>query len=158
MNGSYKILYIYSGAEWFPIGCLTSNSISESTDVLDSSTRGNTDGWKSFVPTNQSFTISFDGILSEDNRGGTILTYGDIKGFKRARTKIQWRIAMSDGSGDTDAGYGYITSIGEAASIDEFITFTGEIIGVGDPSVTSWTPPTYDDIIDMIPIYESAKN
>jgi TP901-1 family phage major tail protein len=157
MNGSLKILYLYSNTEWFPIGCLTSNSISESSETLSSTTRDNTDGWTSAVPTNQSYSISFDGILTEDDRGGTVITYGEIKALKRNRTQIQWKIAMSDGSGDTDAGYGYITSIGESANIDEFISFSGQIIGVGDPSIESWTPPTYDDIIDMIPIYDAAK-
>ena len=157
MNGSYKILYLYSNTQWFPIGCLTSNAISESSDTLSSTTRDNSNGWTSSIPTNQSYSISFDGILSEDNRGSSILTYGDIKSFKRNRTKVSWKIAMSDGTGDTDAGEGYITSVSESASIGEAVSFSGEIMGVGDPSVETWTPPTYDDIEDMIPPYNAAK-
>ena len=157
MNGTYKLLYIYFVDAYYPIGCLTSNSFSEGVSMLGSTTRDNTDGWGSSVPTSQGYNISFSGILTLDNRGSTVITYADIKGLKRSRTKIQWRIVMSDGTGDTDQGYGYITSISQSASVDEAISFDGEITGVGVPSVTTWTPPTLDDLESMIPPYEAAK-
>lgn len=157
MNGTYKILYIYHVDDYYPIGCLTSNSFSEGVEVLDSTIRGNTGGWGTFTPTSQSYNISFSGILTLDDRGSTIVTYADLQGIKRNRTEVQWRIAMSDGEGDTDEGTGYITSLNQVASIDESISFDGEITGSGEPTTTTWTPPTYNDIIDMIPIYNAAK-
>lgn len=156
LNGSYKILYIYSGVDFYPIGCLTTNAIEESVSMLESSTRDNSNGWRSSVPTAQSFSVSFSGILGLDDRGGTVITFAQLKAFKRARTKIQWKIDSSEG-GDTDQGYGYITSLSETQEINEAITFDGSIVGTGDPSITEWTPPEYSDLIEMIPIYESAK-
>lgn len=156
MNGSYKILYIYFVDNYYPIGCLTENSFSEEVEMIDSTVRTNTDGWGSSRPTRQSYNISFSGVLSLDDRGGTIVTYPDLTGLKRSRTEILWRINSSEG-GDTEQGSGYITSLTDAASVDEAVTFSGEIVGIGEPETTTWTPPTYDDIINMIPIYNGAK-
>lgn len=157
LNGTYKILYIKSGSTFYPIGCLTGNSIAEEAEMLDSTTRDNTDGWTSGVPTTQAYSISFSGILTLDSRGGTVITYSELKTLKRARTKIEWKITSSEG-GDTDEGYGYIVSLGEAQGVDEAITFDGEIIGTGNPSVTTWSPPAVPDLTTMIPEYEDGKN
>ena len=156
LNGSYKILYIKSGESWLPIGCLTSNSISEGVSMLDSSTRDNTDGWTSSVPTSQSYSISFSGVLTLDDRGGTVMTYADIKALKRARTKINWRIDSSEG-GDTDEGFGYFVSLGEANEIDSAITFDGEIVGTGNPSITTWTPDSPPELTEIEPYYSAGK-
>ena len=156
MNGTYKILYIYFVDDYYPIGCLTENSFSEGVQVINSTVRTNTDGWGSSRPTTQNYNISFSGALSEDDRGGTIVTYPDLTGLKRSRTQIQWRINSSEG-GDTEQGNGYITSLSDSAAVDSTVTFSGEIVGVGEPTTTTWTPPAYDDIIDMIPIYNAAK-
>lgn len=157
LNGSYKILYIKVGTDWLPIGCLTNNAFSEEVAILSSSTRDNSNGWGSGVPTTQSYSISFSGILTLDNRGGTVITYAQIKALKRARTKIEWKIYSSEG-GDTDEGFGYFTSIGEANEIDEAIAFDGEILGTGDPSITTWEPPAVTDLTIMIPAYNTGKN
>ena len=156
-NGTYKLLYIYNVDDYYPIGCLTSNSISESAEVLEATTRGNSNGWTSIVPTAQSFSIGFSGVLEYTDRGGTIITYGTLKGLKRSRTKIQWRIVNSDGSGETDQGEGYLTSLSESAEMNSFVTFDGEIQGTGDPSTTTWTPTSYPDLDSMIPPYEAAQ-
>lgn len=157
MIGTYKILYIYHVDGYYPIGCLTSNSFSEGVATLDATMRSNSNGWGSVTPTTQNYNISFSGVLTLDDRGSTIITYADLQGIKRNRTVIQWRIAMSDGEGDTEEGSGYIVSLGQSAEVDSVITFDGEILGSGEPATTTWTPPTYDDIIDMIPPYNEAK-
>lgn len=157
LNGSYKLLYIKSGVDWFPIGCLTDNSFTEGTGTLDASTRDNTDGWQSSVPTTQNYTISFSGIVTLDDRGGTVIKYADLVALKRARTKIEWKIYSSEG-GDTEEGYGYLTSISDSASLDDAVSFDGEILGTGAPSTTTWTPPAVPDLTLMIPSYEGGKN
>jgi hypothetical protein len=93
--------------------------------------------------------------LTLDDRGGTIFNYEAIQALKRARTKIQWRITSDEG--EAENGYGYIVSLSNSASLDEFVTFDGEITGVGEPTTTAWTPPAYDDIDSMIPPYEAAQ-
>lgn len=154
-NGNDRLLYIYNVDDFYPIGCLRSNSFSESTDVLDATMRTDANGWVHAVPTTQSYEIAFDGVLSVENRGGTILTYGDIKALKRTRTKIQWKIISADG--DSEEGFGYFVSLGDQAGVGEFVTFSGSILGVGSPNSTAWTPPTYGDLTDMIPAYEAAQ-
>lgn len=156
LNGGYKLLYIKSGIDWFPIGCLTNNSFSESSGTLDVSTRDNTDGWQSIVPTIQNYNISFSGIVTVDDRGGTVLKYADLVALKRGRTKIEWKIYSSEG-GDTEEGFGYISSISDSASIEDSVSFSGEILGTGAPSTTTWTPPSVPDLTIMIPSYEIGK-
>ena len=156
-DGSDRILYIYDGTEleWFPIGCLTSNSFSEQTEMIGATMRSDADGWTQSLPTFQSFTISFSGVLTLDDRGATIINYESLQALKRARTKIQWRVTSDEGEAET--GYGYIVSLSNAASVNEFVTFDGSIQGVGAPTTTAWTPPTYGDIESMIPPYEATK-
>ena len=155
-NGIYKVLYIKVSTEWFPIGCLTSNSFSESVSMLGTTTRDNTNGWETSVPTTQSFNISFSGLLTFDDRGATVITYEEIKVLKRARTLIEWKIESSEG-GDTESGYGYITSLSDSAEIDSFLSFTGEIKGYSTPTTTAGTTPSTLTLDDMTVPYEAAK-
>ena len=64
-NGGYRILYIDSGAGYLPVGCLTSHSFSEESETLNTTTRDN-GGWSTEVPTNQSYSISFDGLVLDN--------------------------------------------------------------------------------------------
>lgn len=156
-NGTYKLLYIKVGTDFFPVGCLTENSFSENVEMLNSTTRENTDGWQSSIPTLQSYSISFSGVLDTEDRGGTVITYASIKTLKRSRSKIEWKIMSSEG-GDTDQGYGYFTSLSDSASMEEYVSFNGEIEGFGEPIIIPGAAiPTAPDIIDMIPPFNTAK-
>ena len=154
-NGSDRLLYLYNTDDFYPIGCLTSNSFSERTDTLDATMRSDTNGWMQVVPVGQSYNLSFSGMLSLDDRGSTIMTYEDVKTLKRARTKVNWKIISSEG--DSEEGSGYIVSLSNTASVNDFVTFDGEIVGVGEPASTAWTPPENGEIESMIPPYEAAK-
>lgn len=156
IKGDYKILYIKESAVWYPIGCLTENSFSESVSMLDTTTRDNTDGWTTSRPTNQSFNISFSGIVETTDLGTTIINYDDLIALKRARTQIEWKIESSEGGND-QSGYGYITSLSDSSSVGALVTFSGEIVGWSIPVTTAWTAPTEPSLVDMIPIYETAK-
>ena len=129
INGTYRILYIKSGDAWFPVGCLTSNSFEESSEMLGTTTRDNVDGWTSSIPTNQSYSINFEGILTQDQESAIYLTYSDIKSFKRNRTLIEWKI--DDDYGNDDSGYAYIQSLSTANAVDEFVSFSGTMVGSG---------------------------
>ena len=126
-NGSFELLYILDSANvWKPIACLTEQSISESSDVIETTTRDN-QGWKTFLPTNQEFDISFSGldnfILFSDSQ----TTFFELRNLKQNRTRITWRI----GDGNYISGQGYITELSESYNIDELISFSGSIIGFG---------------------------
>ena len=55
------ILSILVNDEYYPVACLSNNSWSESVETIDTTTRDN-DGFKTSRPTNQSFSIDFEGI------------------------------------------------------------------------------------------------
>ena len=131
-NGTNKLLYIYVVDTYFPIGCLTSNSFSEQSDMLDTTTRDNAGGWKTSIPTNQSYNISFSGLITTSDKSGTILTYDDLRLLKRNRTQIYWK-TNSEITGYSDFGRGYISSLSNDAAVDENISFSCEIVGYGEP-------------------------
>ena len=155
-NGTYKVLYIELDSVFKPVGCLTDNSFSESVEVIDSTTRQNTGGWGTSTPTRQSYSISFSGIETFDDLGETVVSYYNLQTIKRNRTKINWKIYSSLG-GNTESGSGYITSLSSSASIDEAVSFDGEIIGFGIPTIEEGVPEDPLELVDMIPIYEAAK-
>ncbi len=88
LKGDIRILYIKDGSTYLPIGCLTSNPLSEETEMLQvaTSTAG---GWGTSIPTNQSFSIEFSGLQMLTTGAGdtTKLSYDTIRTKKRARTR-----------------------------------------------------------------------
>ena len=93
IDGTYSILYIKWEDEFLPIGCLTSDSFSEDIEMLDSTTRDNA-GWRTSTPTNQSYNISFDGIVKNTNFNGgdfTKISLDRLRVLKRSRTLIEWK-------------------------------------------------------------------
>lgn len=134
INGTYRILFIKWDDEFLPIGCLTSDSFDESVDMLDTTTRDN-QGWKTSTPTNQSYNISFDGVLINSNFTGgdsSKVSYDRLRVLKRNRTLIDWKIQDFLGI-FKDTGKGYITNLSDSANLDEFITFSASIVGYGQP-------------------------
>lgn len=130
IDGGYSLLYLdlKDGYGFLPVGCLTSNSFSESTEVLDSTTRDNL-GWSTSRLTNQSYNISFDGLVLESSISFTKNTAYNLTVAKRDRTLIDWKI------NDKDYGSGYITSLSNESGINENISFSAEIIGYGTPLI-----------------------
>ncbi len=61
VQGNDRILFIKRGDNFQPVGCLTSNGIDESTEFLPTTTR-NANGWETQRPTNQNYTINFEGL------------------------------------------------------------------------------------------------
>ena len=143
VKGDLKILYIKEGLTYLPIGCLTSHGFSESVETLDTTTRDN-NGWNTSKPTNQSYSISFDGVLTQELLSTTKVTFGQIKQLKRSRTLIEWKI--EDDNGNIDYGSGFFTDLSETASLNEFVTFNGTIIGYGKP---------VDPILEVYDAYEN---
>jgi len=127
INGTYRILYIDSGDGYQPIGCLTSHSFNEESDTLNTTTRDN-EGWNTEVPTNQRYSISFDGFVLE-NLSNTQQTYYDLKNIKRNRTLINWSIDHDE------YGRGYIISLSDSNNIDEFVAFSAQLVGYGKPLI-----------------------
>jgi hypothetical protein len=133
-NGNDRILYIKQLGNWLPIGCLTSNSLSESAEMLPTTTRDN-DGWSTSRPTMQSYSISFEGLqINTIVAGGTftVASYDRLKILKRSKILLDWKI---QGALFPTVDYGkcYITEISEASAVDEFLSFAGTLTGYGLP-------------------------
>ena len=146
INGTYNLLYIKWEDEFLPIGCLTSDSFSEEIEMLDSTTRDNA-GWKTGTPTNQSYNISFEGLVKNTNFNGgdfSKISLDRLRVLKRSRTLIEWRTEDKDLT-FVDSGFGHITSLSRSSTSDEFITFSANIEGYGAPASASGTVYTLGD-------------
>jgi predicted secreted protein len=141
INGKDKILYLDTGRGFFPIGCLTTNGMDESVEMLDTTTRDNTNGWSTGRPTRQNYNVSFDGLITQEVSSTTLVTYVELRQAKRDRQLISWKI--DDGAGQVDQGQGYIVNLSDSAAIDEYVSFSGSITGYGKPTDTIST--IYDD-------------
>jgi len=138
INGEDRILYIKVNGNYMPVGCLTGNSISESSEMLQTTTRDNS-GWATSRPLNQNYSISFDGVQVNTTVAGgsfSLLSYDKLKLLKRNKQLLDWKI---EGSIFPVVDYGkcYITELSEASNVGEFLTFTGSLTGFGIPQVTT---------------------
>jgi hypothetical protein len=137
-KGEDRVLYIKLNNNWLPIACLTSNSLSESSEMLVTTTRDNS-GWSTSRPTNQNYTIPFDGLQVNTTANGgnfTVASYDKLKQLKRNRTLLNWKI---EGTIFPIVDYGkcYITEISEASAVEEFLSFSGVMTGYGIPLTTT---------------------
>lgn len=132
-KGHTRILYIKDGEDYKPVGCLTSNPLSEGAEMLRTTT-AESGGWRTSIPTNQFFSISFEGmqILTGEDFDDTMLSYDTLREKKRAKDLIEWQIQSTENS-NVDEGSGYITDINEENSVGEYLTFSGTIEGFGEP-------------------------
>ena len=138
IDGTYRVLKIKLGGVFLPVGLLTSNSFSESVEMLDTTTRDNA-GYKTSTPTIQSYNIDFEGLIKQTLYVGqpeSVLTYQNIKTLKRNGTLIEWKIESSVDI-YVSTGFAHITSLSDSSSIDEFIAFNANLEGYG--SITETT-------------------
>lgn len=143
-NGNEQILYLVIDSVDCPIACLTESNFSESVETIETTTVDN-GGWTSSRPTNQSYNIDFSGVLIDDSLEASKHSLMKLRVIKRARTLVTWKIAL-DGVFE-QTGEGYITEISEASPSGEFITFSGSIVGYGQPTIVEQldTVYTYQD-------------
>lgn len=136
-NGADRILFIKIAGNWLPVGCLTDNSFEENAEMMDTTTRDN-GGWATSRPVMQSYGIGFNGLqLNTTVAGGNfgVVSYDMLKQLKRGKTLIEWKIEGTVWP-IIDYGKGFISSIGEANAIDELMSFSGQIVGFGEPLST----------------------
>lgn len=133
LKGEDSLFYIKYNGVWCPIACETSNSFSESVEMINTTTRDNA-GWKTEIPTNQSFSISLDAILTIDDKtaNSNVLSYNKIRKMKRERTLIEWKRETFEGW-YIDGGKAYIVDISDANAVGEDITFSLQLNGFGKP-------------------------
>lgn len=144
-RGDIRVLYIKIDGVFTPIGCLTSNPFSEDVDMLSTNTRNN-EGWRTSLPTTQGFTIGFEGLQVRNDEK---LSYLELKKLKRNRQRIEWQIGNLEET-FLDTGFGYITSIGETNGTGDVLSFSGEIVGYGIPTIIELDGDLWQDGETMI--------
>lgn len=138
LQGDTKIFYIKDASVWVPVGCLTSNGITEDAEFLETTTRLS-GGWRTTKPTNQSYTLNVEAYSTRDSG---LLSYEDLRDKKRARSLVEWKI--DDGT-NKETGYASISQIGETAPAGELVTFSMQLIGYGVPNAVLSADPDPTD-------------
>lgn len=85
----------------------------------------------------QSYSIGFNGLqLNTTVPGGNfnVISYDKLKQLKRSKSLLDWKIEGSIYP-IVDYGKGFLSSLGEANAIDEFMSFSGSITGFGEPKM-----------------------
>lgn len=133
IQGKESLFYIKYQNEWFPVSCLTGSPFSESSDMIDTTTR-DSNGWKTSIPTLQSYTIQIDGLVVKDDEDSlnNTLSYRKLREFKRNRNLIEWKIEMEEGY-YIDSGKAYISDISQSDNVGEMISFSASLVGFGKP-------------------------
>jgi hypothetical protein len=134
IKGEDRILSIGFEGVFYPIGCLSDNSFSENSEMLDTTTR-ESNGWATAQAVKQNYNISFNGLqINTTVSGGDTskFSYDTLKQIKRNREKIQWKIQGTQVP-SIDYGFCTINEISESTPVNEFITFTGNLLGFGQP-------------------------
>jgi hypothetical protein len=132
--GEDRLLYIKVNGEYLPIGCLTANSLEESSEFIDTTTRDNA-GWSTSRPVLQNYNISFSGLQVNTTLGGgdfTIASYDKLRDFKRNKILLDWKL-QGTLYPVVDFGKFYIQSLSDTENIGEFLAFSGTAVGFGPP-------------------------
>lgn len=133
IKGDNNILFIHNGTAYKPIACLTSNSISNAVNVIESQTKCFPGEIKKTAGT-VSASIDFEGeFIDTTSAGGdtTKSSFDALLAIQNAGTVFKWKI-------DTDIvntatsfkmfGFGVLTDLSlDAAAGDELQTFSGTI-------------------------------
>lgn len=117
-----RMLYISD----IPVGCLVSNSLSESISFIRTSETTERGAIKQ-LPTLHAYSIPFECVYTVD---GAIVTYEDLQSWGRDRLRLEWSIIDTD-LNQGDAGQAFIENLELIASSTDFIKFTGTLTGYG---------------------------
>tara|TARA_R110002167_G_scaffold116911_1_gene292413 strand:- start:557 stop:1012 length:456 start_codon:yes stop_codon:yes gene_type:complete len=138
INSNYSVFYIKWQGNFLPVGCIAPENFTENADMIDVN-RNNL--YKSSMPTNQGYNVSFDGLIKDTNSvngDSSKISLDRLVLLKRGRSLIEWK-TEDDNEVLVEGGFGYITSLNKSSNIDEFISFTCNIEGFGAPYSISLT-------------------
>ncbi len=147
INGTDSIFYIKVDELYYPVGCLTDTSFSESVETIDTTVRTNKNGWGSSRPVKQSYNIELSGLVTKESIVGGIVTFYNIQTLKRDRQSFDWKI--EGGLEVVEYGTGYFTSLSRPFPIDDFISFSASIEGQGEPRVNPNIEGALDNELNM---------
>jgi hypothetical protein len=134
IKGEDRILYFKINGSWLPVGCLNDNTLDETSEFLDTTTRDN-QGWTTSRPIAQSYNISFSGLqINTTIAGGNfnIISLDKLRQLKRNKTLLEWKFQGSIYP-IVDYGKCYISDLSDPNVTGELISFSGSAVGFGKP-------------------------
>ena len=138
-NVVVQSIYDTTATAWEPIGCLTTNSFSESMEVNEIETKCDP-GNIVRTPGSTSYELTGEGRYIDEAVDTGRQSYHKLKGYLRAKTLIEWRQATGIGTPTEEFGFGYITSVEMTAESGQEVTFTYTISGSGAITTTDPHP------------------
>ena len=145
IKGSSVILFLHDGTAYLPIGCLTSNSTTESVETTAGTITKCNQNPEPILGA-YSYTKSFEAEAVEDD--GTKMSIEEARTLLRAKVAskepIYWKeeITKANATKVTEYGKGYLTELGSEAPAEGMVTFSGTISGIGAISQTDLVPTT----------------
>ena len=141
IKGENLILYVWDSSIYRPIACLTSNSLSETQNIIESQTKCDP-GVIIKTPGTYSYELSAEGEYIDTTSVGAEITSASHDYLHSIfGTSITWRLA----TGLTDTAFYYGTAIindlsADFAAGDDLATFSASLTGSGsivevDPNI-----------------------
>lgn len=109
-----------------PVGCLLSNSLSESISFIKTCKSTQEMGQKQLGQLH-SYSVNFEAVYAVDQ---AIIGWNDLKDLGRSRTIMDWSMINLD-TNEGDAGEGFLESLEISGTSEDFVKFTGVITGYG---------------------------
>jgi hypothetical protein len=109
-----------------PVGCLLSNSLSESISFIKTCKSTEEMGQKQLGQLH-SYSVNFEAVYAVDQ---AIIGWNDIKDLGRSRKMMDWSMINLD-TNEGDAGEGFLESLEISGTSEDFVKFTGVITGYG---------------------------
>lgn len=129
IQGSDCLFAVYNGSEYVPVVCSTSFSLTLTSDLIETTTKG--DGqWKAYDYNTLSYTLSLSGIVkSQDDTAATVF---DLLASQMGFVEVPYRLLFTDGETDKYIeGTCLISSTQLGASAGNLADYTCEFQGTG---------------------------
>lgn len=134
IKGEVILLNIYDGVDSYdPVACLTSNSLSETRNIIESQTKCDP-GKIAKTQGSYSYEISLEGeaIVSEASK----YSYAELRTLLTGTDLVEWSMGPVDGT-NTLYGSGYFSELSlDAPAGDEIATFSASLMGDATDIVT----------------------
>lgn len=136
IKGENSIIYIWTGAAYKPIACLTSNSLNSTLSMIESTTKC-FPGVVKKTPGQFNYSIDAEGeYIDTTSVGGDTakVSHDALLALQMAKTKVVWKLDtdVADATSIKYYGDAYITDLSDTAgSGDEITTFSATLDGDG---------------------------
>jgi len=134
IKGEDLVLYVHNGTAYLPIACLTSNSLSQTRNIIEAQTKC-TPGVIEKGAGSMTYEISFEGLYIDTTSVGTEVSkasHDKLKTMLETGSLINWK--MDTGLTTTAAYYGeaiFSDLSLDAPAGDDFANFSGTMSGSG---------------------------